>query len=182
MLKSFVTFEEKVLGNIPGYTSMGLWIYYIAAIAGAVLGLSGIYVSASGANSNIYAMLIVFAGISMSLFSVAIVDSMFRLEQPSDVAKKSLLNCALIFAAMLVGCILSIVVVIILMLLFVLYLLGSSSKKSVSRGRKDSEDSDSIRGSDGNNYWISSKNADGSVTTTDGKRMRKMPDNNWQEF
>lgn len=39
-----------------------------------------------------------------------------------------------------------------------------------------------ITDGNGNHHWVIGNNADGSVTTTNGERMRRMPDGNYKEF
>ena len=62
----------------------------------------------------------------------------------------------------------------------VLILVGLTGGASVVAGPAVS--SDTIMDGNGNLRFISGNNADGSVTTTDGSRMRQMPDGNYKEF
>ena len=60
MIKSFVSFEEKVFANVPGYKSMGSWIYYLSAITGSIIGLVSVYTGVSGDESTVAPMLLSF--------------------------------------------------------------------------------------------------------------------------
>lgn len=180
MIKSLVSFEEKVFANVPGYKSMGSWIYYLSAITGSILGLASVYTGVSGDDSTVAPMLLSFSGMTMSLCAIAIADSMLRIADGTTALKKSLFNCLLIIVAMVAGCVASIVVLIAVAVLLAFFLLSGAGKGALSSGRKSSPDS--VTGADGNQYWVSSENSDGSITTTTGERMRKMPDGNYQEF
>lgn len=62
----------------------------------------------------------------------------------------------------------------------VLVLVGLTGSASAYGGPVLS--SNEISDGNGNNLWVVSRNGDGSVTTTDGKRVRRMPDGNYKEY
>lgn len=62
----------------------------------------------------------------------------------------------------------------------VLVLVGLTGSASAYGGPVLS--SNEISDGNGNNLWVVSRNGDRSVTTTDGKRVRRMPDGNYKEY
>lgn len=61
---------------------------------------------------------------------------------------------------------------------------GSLLTQPQGYGASDSASSapDMISDPNGNHHYVASENADGTVTTTDGHRMRRRPDNNWEDL
>ncbi|MDE6416449.1 MAG: hypothetical protein K2K68_05425 [Duncaniella sp.] len=179
-MKFLANFEQKIFSSTPDYQPMGVWIYYTAAILGAVIGLLAVKDSAMAGNAAVSPVTVLyFISLCLMLWAVAVADSLIRIDNGATAAKKAVFNCLAIFAAMFLGAVAAIIVLVVVAVFLGLTMLGGAGK---SQSRRSADSRSDIIGPDGNIHYVSSENADGSVSTTDGKRFRETSPGNWKEF
>lgn len=179
-MKFVVSIERKLFSGMFGYEAMGAWIYYAAAILGAIIGLLAVKDSAiDGSLAVSVTTEVYFLSICLGLWAMAIADAVLSIDNGGIAFKRASFNCIAIFLLMLFGAIAAIVVLIFVALMLFLTVLSGLPVNS-SRKRKNSQDA--IIDGNGNMHYISCKNGDGSISTTDGKRYRETSPGQWREF
>lgn len=179
-MKFIVSLERKFFSGIIGYESMGTWIYYASAIIGAVIGLLALKDSSiDGSLSISVSTEVYFISLCLGLWSMSVADAVLRIDNNEVAFKRAAFNCMAILLLMVIGAVAAIVVFFAVILLLIITILSASSLFSSKRGKNKVE---AIMDQNGNMHYISSKNGDGTISTTDGKRYRKTSPNQWQEI
>lgn len=172
-MKFLVQTEQKMFASDSEYESMGAWIYYAAAVVGAVIGLLAVGDSAIQGDFAISAFTrMALTTLGLGLCAFACVDSVIRIPNGKTAAKKAVYNCLAIIVAMVVGAVAAIVVIIVVGILLVFLILSGGLKGGFSSGSKSTDMPSVIHGDDGEVNYIRRDNGDGTYTTQSNRRIR----------
>lgn len=129
--------EEKIFASHDSYESMGGWIYYVAALVGALVGLYYAYVVVSDdtgfTNYVIYILSSIFTGLS----AWCIMDSLIRIDNLKVAWGKVVFNCIGVLVAMVVGCAISVIVLVILAVILFFMILSGGLKGAMQANEKE---------------------------------------------
>lgn len=176
-MKFIAQIEDSIFAGQESYRSMGGWIYYIAALVGAAIGLVAAYATVNRNTDIESPMIYILTAIFMTLCAWCVMDSLVRVENLRVAWAKATFNCAGVLVAMVVGFIGS-VIVLILLALILLFLIFTGALKGSTDSMLKSEP-DSVTTSDGTemehvtgNIYRSSR--DGCEYEKIGDTMRKI--------
>lgn len=172
-MKFLVETEQKMFASDSEYESMGAWIYYVAAVVGAVIGLLAVGDSAIQGDFAVSAFTcMALTTLGLGLCAFACVDSVIRIPNGRTAVKKAVYNCFAIIVAIVVGAIAAIVVIILVGLFLVFLLLSGGLKGAFSSGSKSADTPGVIHGDDGEVNYIRRDNGDGTYTTQSNRKIR----------
>lgn len=174
-MKFLAKIEQDMFASDPQYQTMGAWIYYTAAIIGAIIGLLAVGDSFTAGDAAVSPVtIIMLTTMALTLCAFAVTDSVVRIDNGKTAAKKAVYNCLAIIVAMAVGAAISVVVLIVIALLLIYFFAVALLQGGSSGGRKKRK----LVDESGSEHEVSGGFGD-TVYTSDGQTWRKESGNTY---